>query len=243
MNSQLYTAASGLLVEERRLELISNNLANARTPGFRPQRPYATLYQRFGAAAADTVRAANAGVALAGTYEVPGPGPRRATGHPLDVALESGEFLVVETAAGRRYTRAGNLQASPTGELLDGAGHRVVGTTGQPITGLRLRAAITTQGQVTTEDNEIGRLLIVRDPRQVLRREGGNLLTADGQDAELDNVADPQVHASWLESSGTDPMRELVELIEAQRAFENYQKLVNLTMNEVNRRAANDLAG
>lgn len=243
MNSQLYTAASGLLAEQRRLELTTNNLANAKTPGYRPQRSLSTVYQRFGADAAEGVRAANAAVAIAGTYDVLGPGPIHETGVPLDVALAEDQFLVVQTSGGRRCTRAGNLAVSPAGELIDGAGHPVLGATGQPITGLGRRAAITDDAQVTESENEIGRLMIVEDPRHVLRREGTNLLTADGQEAQLTPVADPHVRASWLESSGTDPLLELVELIEAQRAFETYQKLVSVTMNEVNRRAANDLAG
>jgi len=243
MNSQLYTAASGLLLEQRRLELTSNNLANAKTPGYRPQRSFAAIYQTLGPEAEEEARVANTAVALAGTYDVPGPGPRLATGNPLDVALEAGEYLVVDTPAGRRYTRAGNLQVSSAGELVDGAGHPVLSSAGQPVSGLRERAAITDQAQVTAADAEVARLLIVRDERGVLRREGANLLTAGGRDAELENVADPRVRASWIEGSGTDPLLELVELIDAQRAFETYQKLVHATMNEVNRRAANDIAG
>ncbi len=243
MDSQLYTAASGLLQEERRLELISNNLANLSTPGYRAQRAFATVYQKLGPEAGAIVRGANAGVAIAGTFEVPGPGPIRSTGRDLDVALEDGDLLAVETPGGRRYTRAGNLGVSTDGKLVDAAGRAVLGTDGKPIQGLGAGASIAADGSVLEGDNEVGRLLVVRDPKKVLAREGNNLLSAVGNDAALATVADPTVRPGWLEGSGTDALGELVHLIEAQRAFESYQKLVSTSMNEVNRRAANDLAG
>ena len=243
MNSEFYTAASGLLVEERRLELIANNLANASTPGYRAQRAFASVFQRFGSEASEAVRAANAGVALAGTYEVPGPGPVKATGRDLDLFLENDALLAVNTPAGRRYTRAGALQVSPGGQLSDSSGRPILGENGKPIGGLGSDSAVTPDGRVTAGENEVGRLLVVRDPKRLLQREGNNLLTADGNDAALETVTKPSIRTGWLEGSGTDSIGELVQLIEAQRAFETYQKLVSTTMNEVNKKAVSDIAG
>ena len=62
-------------------------------------------------------------------------------------------------------------------------------------------------------------------------------------DRLLEPVDEPQLQPGWLERSGADPLSELVRLIEAQRAFEGYQKLISMTMNEVNRRAIADIAG
>ncbi len=243
MNSEFYTAASGLLVEERRLELIANNLANASTPGYRAQRAFASAFQRFGSEASEAVRAANAGVALAGTYEVPGPGPVKATGRGLDLFLENDALLAVDTPAGRRYTRAGALQVTPDGQLGDSSGRPILGQDGKPIGGLGPNTAVTPDGRVTAGENEVGRLLVVRDTKRMLQREGNNLLTADGDDAALETVAEPSVRSGWLEGSGTDSVGELVQLIEAQRAFETYQKLVSTTMNEVNKKAVSEIAG
>ena len=86
-------------------------------------------------------------------------------------------------------------------------------------------------------------LLVVRDPNRLLQREGNNLLTADGNDAALETVTKPSIRTGWLEGSGTDSIGELVQLIEAQRAFETYQKLVSTTMNEVNKKAVSEIAG
>jgi flagellar basal-body rod protein FlgF len=243
MNSQLYTAASGMLVEQRRLELISNNLANTSTPAYRSQRAFSTVYQRFGPEAADGIRAANAGVALAGTYEVPGPGPLRDTGRALDLALDADQFLAVQTPAGRRYTRAGALDVTSTGALIDAMGNPVLGASGKPITGVVPGAIVTADARLVNEESEIGRLLVMRDPKHVLRPEGNNLLATDGSDAALAKVTDPSVKPGWLEGSGTNALGELVELIQAQRSFETYQKIVSTTMNETNRKTVNDIAG
>jgi flagellar basal-body rod protein FlgF len=243
MNSQLYTAASGLLAEERRLELISNNLANLATPGYRAQRAFSAVYQRFGAEAGESVRAANAAVALAGTYEVPGPGPLRETGRALDVALDPEDLLVVQTPAGRRYTRNGALEITSAGALTDSSGHPILNAGGNAIAGLTPGTGVTADGRLMDGETELGRLSIVRDPKHVLHPEGNNLLSADGNDASLETVDAPSVRPGWLEGSATNPLGELVELIQAQRAFESYQKLVAATMNEVNQKAVNDITG
>jgi flagellar basal body rod protein FlgG len=243
MNSQLYTAASGLLAEERKLELISNNLANLSTPGYRAERSFSAVYQRFGDGADASVRVANAAVALAGTYEAPGTGPIRETGRELDVALSKNRLLVVQTSVGRRYTRAGSLDVSPAGELTDAQGNPILGPSFKPITGLVPGAFVTADGSVVANGAELGKVLVVEDPERVLRREGSNLLTAEGDDDALRPVTDPELSPGWIEGSGADALRELVDMIEAQRAFESYQKVISLTMNDVNRKAVSDIAG
>ena len=88
------------------------------------------------------------------------------------------------------------------------------------------------------------REIAARDSRvSLLEHAGNSLLSARGDDARLEVVDEPQLQPGWLEGSGTDAIHEMVQLIEAQRAFESYQKLISLTMNEVNRRAVHDIVG
>jgi flagellar basal body rod protein FlgG len=235
MNAQLYTAASGMVTGEREVEMITNNLANLSTPGFRAQRS-------FTAAIAAARASANRSVALAGSYEVPGPAAARPTGGKLDVALEADDLLAVDTPSGRRYTRAGNLEISPDGDLVDVAGRPVVGTDGRAVDGLTHAAAIDPSGRLVENGEEVGRVMIVRDVAGVLHPEGSGLLSAEGRDAKLEVVEEPTLRPGWLDGSAADPMQELVRLVEAERAFESYQKIVKLTMNEVNRRAVNEIA-
>lgn len=243
MNPQLYTAASGLIAQERRVEMISNNLANLSTPGYRPVRAFSEVWVGPGGAAGESARVANSGVSLGGSYEVPGPGPTWQTERKMDVALAEHEFLAVDAPGGRRYTRAGNLQITGDGLLVDGSGRAILDAKGKPVKGLSPNAIITAIGTVEDEGAARGKLLVVRDEEGILRPEGGNLRTAQGEDDRLEEVKDPVLRPGWLEMSGVNPLEELVDLIEAQRAFESYQKLITMTMHEVNKKAVNDLLG
>jgi flagellar basal-body rod protein FlgG len=243
MNSQLYTAASGLIVEQRRLDLIADNLANLSTAGFRPQRMFALPYPGTRSPDPREPVPLASPVAVAGAYDVPGRGPTYQTGNDLDLVLEDGDFLAVETPSGRRYARGGSLGISAGGELIDAAGHLVLDPKGRPLRGLGPGATVSADARVLESGEERGRLGIVRDPQRVLRRGGGNLYSADGREDALPAAPEPALLPGRLESSAADPLAELVRLVAAQRAFESYQKVISLTMNDVNRRAVNDLAG
>ncbi len=243
MNSQLYTAASGMIAEERRLELIANNLANLSTAGYRSLRSFFEVYRGVAEKAPPERRAANAAVAIAGTFEVPGPGTARPTGRALDVALPAEGLIAVRTEAGRGYTRAGSLAVGPGGGLIDALGHPVLDTQGQPIAGLLTEPRIEGDGRVFDGENEVGRMLVVRFDADLLVRAGKSLFSARGNDKALEPLDEPELQPGYLEDPAGDPVSELVQLIEAQRAFHSYQKIISLTMNEVNRRAVNDIAG
>jgi flagellar basal body rod protein FlgG len=243
MDNGVYTAASGLMVAQQRLDIISHNLANLSTSGYRPQRPFAEVLEHLSGSPAGGVRLTGNAVALAGTYEPPGRGQLRATGRNLDVALPDGVYLTVQTAAGKRYTRAGDLQSSPDGYLTDARGHRLLDGKGKPIESKGRRVEVAPNGEIRHGKAVIGRFGLVRDPSGVLVREQAALLSARGADAELKPATDAVLEVGWLEGSGTNPLQELVSMIEAQRAFERLQKLISLTANEIDRRAVNDLAG
>jgi flagellar basal body rod protein FlgG len=238
MTSELYTAASGLILERQRLDLIANNMANLSTPTYRAQRLLSVPFAR-----AELGNAVNIGVAPAETFDEARRGALRDTARPLDLALEDGDFLALETAEGRRYSRGGSLEIAPDGRLLAPGGHQVLGANGKPITGLGQNATIGGDGRVLEQGAERARLQVVRDPQGVLQRAGNGLLQPAREPASLPPVQNPVVTPGWIEGSATDPVGELVRLIDAQRAFEGYQKIISMTMNEVNRKAVNDLAG
>src|SRR5580692_9973584 len=106
MDSGLYAAYTGLLARTQALDTAANNLANAGTAGFRAQRDYfsGVLAGGIDQAASQVGQSVNGFGVLGGNRLDLGQGEIRATGNPLDLALEGQGFFAVQTAHGIRYT-------------------------------------------------------------------------------------------------------------------------------------------
>ena len=136
MDLGLDIAASGMVAEQVRQDQLANDLANASTPGFKPDE---TPQHSFGAVLlANTeggaaVGSVNQGVALGKTYTNMTPGSMQETGEPLDFAIEGSGFFAVKTAQGVRYTRDGQFTTSAAGVLTDANGDPVLGAKGAQI--------------------------------------------------------------------------------------------------------------
>ena len=118
MDRGLYIAASGMLSEMVRQEQISNELANASTPGYKADR---TSQSGFGELLLQNTRTGSVvgpvglGVQIAETKTDLAPAPIHETGNPLDFAVEGEGFFAVKTPAGVRYTRNGQFTADGAG--------------------------------------------------------------------------------------------------------------------------------
>jgi len=231
MSEILAIAESSMLTDLFRLDVISNNLANASTPGFRRD---LALTPSFGDALG---RALATGDALAlglASESLPGatlrvtdhrPGSLRVTGRALDVALDEHAFLELGGADGPVYSRMGNLSLDATGRLLGAGGLPVLGTGGEiQLSGAEPR--IDPDGSIWEADVEVGRLKLVRidDPRGLQKL--GNGLYVAGE--SLEPTEDPalRVHAGHLEGSNVSVTEEMVLLIDLVRRFETTQRLV-----------------
>lgn len=169
-------------------------------------------------------------------------GGLRETSDPLDLALEGSAdaFLVVQTPRGERYTRAGNLTVSPEGFLvLENTGDLVLGENG-PIRGTRENLRILPDGLVETNTAYAGglnrweapvpvdrlRLRVFGDP-DALEKEGALLYRAGAGAAPA--PAGPgtvAVRTGFLEASNANVVREMVDLITAQRSYEANARVV-----------------
>jgi len=134
LGSQAYVATSGALARLRQLDALANNLANARTPGFKAQESVfeAVLQSTFRDTEGGLVPGAPARAFVAALPERSdfGPGPSTPTGAPLDVAIEGRGFFEVETPDGPRYTRAGHFSVNSDGQLSTSDGFAVSGEAG-----------------------------------------------------------------------------------------------------------------
>lgn len=223
MERGLYIAASGMLAEQVRQDLISHDLANASTPGYKADR---VTTQSFGDllvrdAGGATVGALGAGARIASQTTDVTPGALRTTGEPLDFAVEGEGFFAVRGAGGTRYTRDGQFQVSSNGTLVTATGATVLGPDGQPV---RVGAGGTVAASaigVTALDGP--------------RREGENLFTGTARGA-----AAGRVRGGALEGSAVDPITTMVDMLGSLRAFEAGQRVIT-TIDSTLAKATNQL--
>lgn len=210
MERGLYIAASGMLAEQRRQDQISNDLANAATPGYKADR---STQQSFGEMllannrTGQVVGSLGLGVQIDETVTDWTPQAARQTDDPLDFAIQGEGFFAVRTGEGVFYTRNGQFTLSPQGILTTSRGDIVMGKNGAPI-------QAGADGKV--DPRALG-VFNVANPRKV----GDNLVAG--------NAAGPaggEVQQGFLEGSGADPARSMVDMISSFRAFEAGQKVI-----------------
>lgn len=232
MERGLYSAASGGLLESRRLEVVANNLANVNTVGFKASRVVARQ-QEFGDTLASTINDV-ASRAQADLKHTPGvvdvevktdftPGPIHTTENPLDAALvDQDKFFVVQVDGQERYTRAGNFTLNSEGTLSTADGKPVLGD-GGPIIVTGGSPKITSNGSVMVNGLKAGtlRVVSVADLNQ-LEKEGGTRFKLK-QGAQVTQVPSQVVPGS-LEMPNINVVESMVEMISTQRAFEGYAK-------------------
>ena len=241
----LYIAASGMLNEERRLDVIANNIANADTTGFKRAVPvaeaaFSLVLRRVGdGPAAPVIGELGVGGPLTAAVPAMVQGGLRATGRALDLALVGEGFFVVQTSAGVRYTRDGSFSLDREGYLVTADGHRVLGTAG-PIRVGSGQVAVTADGEVLVDGRAAGRLRLAAFPAEIrLAREGDNRFRAP--EGSVERQAQATVRSGYLELSNVQPVREMVDMIAVMRAYEASQRAVR-AHDETLGQAVNEIA-
>jgi flagellar basal-body rod protein FlgF len=217
------------------LDILSNNLANLNTAGYKEEKAFFTaLRQELGGADSDELTAViDRQKVLAESVTNPANGSLTPTHRELDIALTGDGFIVVETPQGIRYTRNGNLTLSAKSVLSTASGFPVLGATGRPISLGPGQIGINDDGEVYLNGTRVDRLKIVsfENPSKLLR-EGGTLLGRKGDQAEKPSGA--QVKQGYLEESNVNAISAVVGMVGIMRQFEALQKSVNLIMNDLN---------
>lgn len=210
MDLGLDIAASGMVAEQVRQDQLANDLANASTPGYKPDE---SPQHDFGAVllantlGGTAVGSVDQGVALGKTFVDMTPGTMQETGEPLDFAIEGGGFFAVKTAQGVRYTRDGQFATSATGVLTDTSGDPVLGPGGGQI---KVGAA----GAVSA--NAIG---VFEVPGAV--KQGENLFTGARAGKPTGTV-----RQGSLEGAGVDAAKTMIEMIGSMRSFQSGQQSI-----------------
>jgi flagellar basal-body rod protein FlgF len=228
MENTLLIGLSRQTVLERQLDVVANNIANVNTAGFKSDQSLFEEYLMSGAHE-DNFKAADRRVSFVqdrGTYRDFTQGPTEQTGNPLNVAISGNGFLVVQTAAGERYTRDGGLQMNNQGQLVTASGDPVLGTSG-PIVfqSTDHDINVSPDGTVTVvegngrTDSLRGKLRLVSfTDAQKLLKEGANLYSpGEGGGAQPDLKS--QVQQGYIEKSNVNSVVEMSRMIEITRAY------------------------
>ena len=247
MDKTLMTAATGLSAQQRFVEIISNNLANVNTTGFKKTRPefqdlmYETIRpagntQRSGAEPANEVQIGG-GTELVATTKQFSQGDVQASNNPLDIAINGEGFFTIRRPDNTfAYTRDGSFQLDRTGQMVTSQGY--VLEPGITIPDDAVEVKISRDGivsfQTANESTEqtIGQLELARFVNPAgLRSLGDNLYeetSASGQafseQPGTNNTG--ELLQAHLENSNVDLVEEMVNMIIAQRAYELNSKSV-----------------
>ncbi|MBW2056210.1 MAG: flagellar basal-body rod protein FlgF [Deltaproteobacteria bacterium] len=230
MNHGIYVSTSGFLSQQKRLEMIANNLANANTAGFKgdvavfeTSSPPLTAIWAGEGRPVWTPTFVNLSAIVTDFSE----GPLTETGNPLDVAIVGQGFFEIQTPQGPRYTRRGDFALTGDGNLVTQEGQPVMGQ-GGPITLTEGEIEIDQGGIIYVDRNEEGRLRVVTFPdTRRLVKQGRGLFAWAGGSSEVRPLEHVEVRSKHLENSNVNPVMEMVRMIETIRTYEAQQKVIH----------------
>jgi len=247
MDPSLQAAASGMMAQQTRVEVIANNLANVNTTGFKRSRAHFEdlLYQTVEEAQNEQTAETDVtqevqvgrGVRLAAVQRVESQGPLEQTGRPMDLAIEGDGLFQVRLPDGTlAYTRDGSFTISDQGALVTHGGYAVVPGISIPADATGLSFAKTGVVSVTVEGSvdpvEIGRLELVRFANSPGLKALGENLYQETAASGPPTLGFPQeegfgrILQGTLEGSNVEIVQEMVDMITAMRAYEINSKAV-----------------
>lgn len=230
------SAVIGLFRQERRYELISNNLSNAQTPGFKKDVPI--FHEVFSEALHPSLSTLSMDSEFSQTLLQQG--EIQSTRNPLDLAIEGEGFFKVKTPEGVRYTRNGNFRLTREGVLVQSNGFPVLSRNGE-ITLRGNQIAVEKDGAIKVDGADRDKLaLITFADLKALKKEGKTLFKLEGEQEEKEAEGAGVIQGA-LEGSNVNAMEEMVQMIDSLRTFEACYKIVQV-QDELNAKSVNELA-
>ncbi|HTQ99247.1 MAG TPA: flagellar basal-body rod protein FlgG [Candidatus Acidoferrum sp.] len=246
MNQSLWIAKTGLDAQQTKMSVISNNLANASTTGFKRGRAVFEdlLYQNQRQVGAQSSQESlyptglmiGTGVRTVATEKLFSQGEMSQTSNPLDVAINGRGFLQISMPDGSiAYTRDGSLQVNAQGQLVDSSGHPV-----QPAVTIPSETqsiTIGTDGTVSVKSQsgsstQVGTLQLADFVNPAGLQPIGSNLFIDSNASGAPQTGTPGLNGlgtvmqGYVEGSNVNVVEELVSMIETQRAYEMNSKAI-----------------
>jgi flagellar basal-body rod protein FlgF len=243
MSQALFSAASGATYHEKRLDVLANNLSNINTAGYKQDKLIFRIPKEEGAG-----REGSGGMSFlyspppmpAGTTIDFSQGDLKATGNPLDLALNGSGFFCIESPDGTQYTRKGSFTLNQDGVLVTKQGHPVQGDSGTiKISGQDV--SIDEKGNIYADGERVGAVKVVKIlDLHNLRKVGDAMFTpAEGEAKEVKDD-DAIVKQGFIETSNVNGLRAMTEMIDVMRGYESYQKVIQ-HIDDVTRKAITDV--
>ncbi len=262
----LWVPLSGAIAQQRKVETIANNVANANTPGFKkdqltfkeyvktlekgyddidlPNKEWAPedFYRSYGAE--------DGHVQVDASYVNFEQGQLSPTGNSMDLGLRGKGFIEVETPNGIRFTRRGILSMRSDGTLITDQGFPVLkekSSEDEPAQSRRIQVpegskalTFTLQGDLYADGQQIEKLSIVEfNDLHALRKEGSSLFINKNND-NISNSKKTTIHQGFVEQSNVNAVGEMSELIKAHRHFEAIQNVIK-TYDQISQKGTNEL--
>jgi flagellar basal-body rod protein FlgF len=226
------TAASGMRARMESLDMLSNNLANASTGGYKSDREFFSLYISQEAKDEDADGLAGSPDQLPVVekqYTDYSQGMLQTTGNALDFAISGRGFFAVNGPAGPLYTRNGNFKLSPAGILVTNDGLPLRSKSGGTIqTRSQNPLEVSSDGTVVQDGQALGQLSLLQfDEPKELTKQGMNYFH-QVDPLQVPATSGAEVHQGKLESSNVGAAESSVRLISVLRQFEMLSKAINI---------------
>ncbi len=233
MSGSIYAATSGSEVQRVRMDILSNNLANVNTVGYKSDDAVFRIKDEdleAGGQGDDQVPAPGL---LPSLPVIPvtsrtdfSQGLLQPTGNPLNLAIQGEGFFSIQTDNGTRYTRNGSFTLGEGGTLTTQDGQIVMGEGGE-ITIDGSEVEFDGDGNVLVDGQITDKLRIVKiSDLTALTKEGYNLFALDENRGSEEPVEYADLHQGFLEGSNVNAVKIMTDLIEVMRGYESYQKVI-----------------
>lgn len=236
----LYSAWTGMLNEQKRLDVIANNLANSATVGYKKEGVTSQSFREIMAVKTkdasvdwrqEKIGMVRPGVKIGEVYTDYTPGSLRLTGNTYDMALDGDGFFAVEytNAQGQtstQYTRAGQFTMTREGDIVDVNGNHLMGESGRlqvPVDALEV--VIATNGEVYADGELVDKIVVVDfEDYDYLKKFGETRCYPVDGARQIESAA--QVIQGYTEQSNVNVISEMVNMIAITRAYEAGQKAI-----------------
>ena len=237
----LYTAYTGMVNEQNRMDIMTNNLANASTVGYKKEGSTSQSFddvltvkikdQSVGMRNVQRIGIKNPGVKIGENYTDYSQGSFRITDNTYDLALSGDGFFAIEftNKAGEtdtKYTRAGQFTLNKDGYLVTEEGDYVLDTQNRRIRlNTLIDSKITDDGTIYQNDRAVARIQVTDFADYDYLAKYGETYYQPIEGAQT-TAANAQVKSGYLEMSNVQVVSEMVNLISITRAYESNQKVV-----------------